>query len=262
MKKGLVCVCEKCGFTTNEYNKSCPMCGMQTMKVPGDEVNINPTLPDILDNNDKRDVKLSYYCYKHRKEMKTKVCIDCNNVGSLMIDYNGKQAIIKRISHLKDIYTDEEIEIILDQLSVQEKHYIYHNYESAYRFFYKKDKPKAIVCFIFSVFLYLVCLDIFFSMNEKEYNFIGFIFNSIGNWLFVVLNVLGLWYLFDATNVEFKKIPIKVGLIVGIPNVIQAVYVLANNSSAKTTMISGLIAIGRSIIVYVISFLVEKKYEK
>ena len=77
-----------------------------------------------------------------------------------------------------------------------------------------------------------------------------------------MLNVLGLWYLFDATNVEFKKIPIKVGLIVGVPNLIQAVYVLANNSSAKTTIISGLIAIGISIILYVISFLVEKKYEK
>lgn len=262
MKKGYVCKCSKCGFMTNEKNKVCPLCGKEMVEVEHEQIQVNPNLPDILDNNKDRDVKMGYYCFKHQTKMRTKVCINCNDVGSLYVEYNNKTAIIKRINSLTDKFTDEEIEVILQQLTEEEKMYIYYNYESAYRFFYKKDKPKAIVCFIFSFVFYFLFLDMVFNMNERNFDFVGYIFNMIGNILFVVLNILGVWYLCDATNVEFKKIPIKVGVCVLIPNLIQLAYTIIRDTKVMETLISGYVTMGVSVLVYVLYFLWEKKHEK
>jgi hypothetical protein len=99
-------------------------------------------------------------------------------------------------------------------------------------------------------------------MFESEYNFMSYFFNALGNWLFTTLGIISIWYLFDATNVEFKKIPIKVGLIIGIPNIIQFGYSLAMNVNIKTMLISGYITILISIIIYIITLLMVKKNEK
>lgn len=262
MKKGYIYKCEKCGFEANEKNKLCPMCNNEMVKTKGENKNINPTLPKQLNPNTKRDVQLTYYCFKCRKEMKTKVCLHCNNVGSLILKYNGKVAVINRITHLTEVFTDEEINVIMNQLTEQEKYYIYHNYESAYRFFYKRDKMKSIACYIFAIILYIVFLDVTFSMVEKEYIFVSYFSNMIGNAIFAILCIIGVWYMFDATNVEFKKVPMKVGTVVTIPNLMQLAYVIVKGSEIKEILISGYIAIVASILIYVIYFLLERQYEK
>lgn len=266
MKKGYICKCTKCGFKTKEKNELCPICNATMDIIEGQTDNLNPTLPNRLDNSlssdTKRDIELGYYCYKCRSKKKTKVCIDCNYVNHLYIEYNNKRAVINRTKRLSDIYNEEELDVISKQLTEQEKVYIYHNYEEAHRFFYKKDTPKAIACFVFALIFYFVLLDMTFNMNESEFVFMSYLFNAMGNWLFLVLSIIGVWYLFDATNVEFKKVPASVGIIVGIPNVIQFGYALASNVNMKTTLITGFIAMFVSLITYIIYLIMVKQYEK
>ena len=262
MKKGYICICEKCGFKTNEKNKKCPICNSLMVESQESGNNLNPTLPEKIDVSKHENIKMGYYCFKCRKKMQTRVCIDCNNVGSLYLEYNNKTAIIKRISHLTDVFNDEEMSVILNELTEQEKVYIYHNYETAYRFFYKKDKNKAIACFIFALIFYFVLLDMTFNMNESSFIFMSYLFNAIGNGMFLILTILGIWYLFDATNVEFKRLPSKVGIIVGIPMIIQFAIALAQGLDIKWTLISGFISMGIAIIIYLLYFLWEKIHEK
>jgi len=262
MKKGYICKCEKCGFETIEKNELCPICDNLMNIIEGNGNNLNPTLPEKLDNTYKRDIEIGYYCYKCRRKRKTKVCVDCNYVNHLYIEYNSKRAVINRTKRLSDIYTKEELNVISSQLTEQEKVYIYHNYEEAYRFFYKKDTPKAIACFVFALIFYFVLLDMTFNMNESEFVFMSYLFNAIGNWLFLTLSIIGIWYLFDATNVEFKKVPVSVGIIIGIPNVIQFSYALASNINMNKMLISGYIAMFISLMIYIIYVIMVKKYEK
>lgn len=262
MKKNHICKCVKCGFETKEKNKLCPICNNLMEIIPGNITEFNPTLPDKIDNTNHNQVEMGYYCFKCRSKKKTKVCIDCNNVCSLYVEVNQKRAIINRVKHLTDIFNEKEIDIICNELNDQEKVYIYHHYESAYRFFYKKDTTKAVACFIFAAFFYYVLLDMAFNMNESQYVFMSYFFNAIGNWLFLVLSTLGIWYLFDATNVEFKHIPTKIAIIIGIPNLIQLGFSLANSSNIKEMLISGLIAMLISIIITIIYFMWERKHEK
>ena len=99
-------------------------------------------------------------------------------------------------------------------------------------------------------------------MNESEFVFMSYLFNAIGNWLFLTLSIIGIWYLFDATNVEFKKVPVSVGIIIGIPNVIQFSYALASNINMNKMLISGYIAMFISLMIYIIYVIMVKKYEK
>lgn len=254
--------CERCHFKVKEKNKKCPICNNNMMKKDGEIEHINPTLPEKIENSHHKEVEMGYYCYKCRKKMKTKVCLDCNNVGSLYLQYNNKRAIIKRIKHLNEMFTEKEIDIINNDITVQEKTYIYHNYESAYRFFYKKDSTKAIVCFIFTIIFYVVLLDMTFNMNENTYIFMSYIFNMVGNTLSLILIYLGIWYLVDASNVEFANIPTKLGIVSIIPNAIQLAYCIAKGVDIKTMLISGLIAFVVGIIFNTIYTIWELKHEK
>ena len=140
MKKNHICKCVKCGFETKEKNKLCPICNNLMEIIPGNITEYNPTLPDKIDNTNHNQVEMGYYCFKCRSKKKTKVCIDCNNVCSLYVEVNQKRAIINRVKHLTDIFNEKEIDIICNELTDQEKVYIYHHYESAYRFFYKNQE--------------------------------------------------------------------------------------------------------------------------
>ena len=139
---------------------------------------------------------------------------------------------------------------------------IYHNYESAHRFFYKKDINKSIVCFIFAFIFYFVFLDMTFNMNENNYLFVSYLFNMISNTMGISLLSLGVWYLLDASNVEFMKIPIKVVIISLIPNLIQLAFCIAKDSNIKLMLISGFIALVISAILNIIYIIWELKHEK
>ena len=262
MKKKIMYKCTKCGFETKEKHQKCPLCYKEMEEKEGEIIEINPTLPEKFDNTGHEDVELYYHCFKCDKKKKTRVCLDCNNVGSMVVEYNGKKAIINRIKHLRDVFSSKEVEYILSKLSDQEKTYIYHNYESAYRFFYRKDTNKSIVCFIFSVFLYFVFLDLAFGMLEDDSLFLGYFLNLAANSLFLILVILGFWYRYDATMVEFKNIPMKVGLFVLVPNAIQLLYVLVNDSKTGEVLISGYITMILTAISYIIYILWWKKHEK
>lgn len=262
MKKGYICKCDKCGFKTKEKNKTCPICNTQMQVLEDKVLDLNPTLPEKIVNDNHKDIEMGYYCFKCRKKMKTKVCLDCNNVGSLYLEYNDKKAIIKRVNRLTDVFDNQEMDVILNELTDQEKVYIYHNYESSYRFFYKKDKNKSLVCFIFAIIFYLVLLDMTFNMKEQDIIFMSYVFNAIGNWFLLTLSTLGIWYLIDASNVEFMKIPVKVGVISLIPNLIQLAICLAKGLDMKMMLITGFIALFIGIICDVIYTIWELKHEK
>jgi len=262
MKKQYIYECAHCGFKTNEKNKKCPICNQEMIKKEGKEININPTLPDKITKDNHNNIEMGYYCFKCRKKMKTKVCLDCNNVGALYIETNNNRAIIKRINHLTEHFDNEEMKVILSELTEQEKTYIYHNYESAHRFFYKKDINKAIVCILFAFIFYFVFLDITFNMNEQNYLFVSYMFNMLANVSGITLLSLGVWYLLDATNVEFMKIPVKVAIISLIPNLIQLAFCIAKDSNIKIMLISGFIALFISVILNVIYIIWELKHEK
>lgn len=262
MKKNYIYECIHCKFKTNEKNKKCPICNNEMEKKEGKEININPTLPNTITNDNHEKIEMGYYCFKCRKKMKTKVCLDCNNVGSLYIETNENRAIVKRIDHLTEHFDEEEMKNILNELTDQEKTYIYHNYESAHRFFYKKDINKSIVCFIFAFIFYFVFLDMTFNMNENNYLFVSYLFNMISNTMGISLLSLGVWYLLDASNVEFMKIPIKVVIISLIPNLIQLAFCIAKDSNIKLMLISGFIALVISAILNIIYIIWELKHEK
>ncbi len=262
MKKNHICKCSNCGFETKEKNRLCPICNASMEIIPGNVVELNPTLPNKIDNSKHKNIEMGYYCFKCRSKKKTKVCIDCNNVCSLYLEVNGKRATINRIKHLTEVFDEKEMDSIINELSEQEKVYIYHNYESAYRFFYKKDVTKSLACFIFAFIFYYVLLDITFNMNDSEFVFMSYFFNALGNWIFLVLAILGIWYLLDATNVEFKNIPVKVAIVIGIPNLIQFGYALALDCNMKEMLISGFITMFITICIYILYFLWEQKHEK
>ena len=262
MKKNYIYECCHCGFQTNEKNKKCPLCENETKKIVHEKLDNVLNLPEKLEANSNRKVKVSYYCFKCRKESINKVCMDCNNVSSLMIEYNNKKAIIKRIDRLSDVFTPNEIDEILSELTIEEKNLIYLNYESAYRFFYKKDKPKAITCFIFAFIFYFLFLDIALNMSEQSIYFMSYFFNVIANFIFAIMILLGIWYLTNATVVEFDKVPAKLAIVISIPNIINLAYLIIMDCKIKEILISGWITLIFSFILYVIYILVAKHYEK
>lgn len=262
MKKNHICKCEKCGFKTKEKNKKCPICNSVMNEIVEEMEQLNPTLPEKFDNSHHEHVEIGYYCFKCRKTVLKKVCLDCNNVASLYIKVNDKIAIIKRIKHLTEYFNEQEMDIILNELTDQEKQYIYHNYESSYRFFYKKDNVKSVACIIFAIILFITFLDIAFSMNEREVPFMSYFFNAVANGMFLILILLSVWYHFDATSVEFNHIPMKTGIIIGIPMFIQFGVCMAIGYEMKQMLISGYISMGIALILYGLYFLWEKKHEK
>lgn len=262
MKKNYIYECINCHFKTNEKNKKCPICNKEMVKQEGEEIKTNPTLPDTITNENHNNIEMGYYCFKCHKKMKTKVCQDCNNVGSLYLETKDTRAVIKRINHLTEEFSEDEMKDIVNELTDQEKTYIYHNYESAHRFFYKKDINKSIVCILFSLIFYFVFLDITFNMSEQEFVFVSYIFNTIANSMGIILIFLGIWYLIDASNVEFIKIPVKVAIVTIIPNIVQLALCIAKDFDVSKMLVSGFITIGVSIILNVIYMLWELKHEK
>ncbi len=262
MKTKKISRCQYCHFETNEKNKICPLCSHIMDYVIGDEININPTLPEKIFLNESRNVQLGYYCFKCRKTSINKACMECNNVGSLYLLYDNKMAIINRIENLKEEFTNEEVDIILKQLTINEKHYLYHNFEGAYRFFYHKDKNKAVACFAFAAFFYYFCLDIMVNNIDGDYAFIAYIVNALGNVLLGSLIILGIWYFIDASNIEFKKKPAKVFISLAIAQSLQFIYAFIKLPSIKMELITGFIALAIGIVIYLILEIWEKKHEK
>ena len=262
MKKNHICKCEQCGFKTKEKNKKCPICSAVMDEIEAKIEELNPTLPEKFDNSQHDHVELGYYCFKCRKKVLKKVCLECNNVASMYIEVNKKTAIVKRIHHLTDYFNDEEMNLIRQDLNDQEKQYIYHNYESAYRFFYKKDNVKFVTCIIIAILLFITFLDMAFNMHDREIDFMSYLFNSVANSLFLILVLLGFWYRFDATSIEFNKIPAKTGVIVCIPTLFQFSYCLVKGVEMKEMLITGYISMGIALVLYIIYFLWEKKHEK
>ena len=99
-------------------------------------------------------------------------------------------------------------------------------------------------------------------MNENNYLFVSYIFNMLSNTVGITLLSLGVWYLLDASNVEFMKIPVKVAIVSLIPNVIQLAFCIAKDCSIKTMLISGFIALIISAIINIIYIIWELKHEK
>lgn len=262
MKIKKISVCQHCHFKTNEKNKKCPLCKHPTDYIVGDEININPTLPEKLFVDINKDAQLEYYCFKCRKESINRVCMHCNNVCSLKFNYNNKNIIVNRVYNLQENFNDNELDVILKQLTDQEKHYLYHNFEGAYRFFYHRDNNKAIACFLFAIFFYYFCLNITAQNIEGNYTFIAYIINALGNVLLGSLIIIGIWYLIDASNVEFKQKPIKIFATLAIVQSIQFIYAFIKLPTMKMELITGFIALFVGIIVYLILEIREKKHEK
>lgn len=204
--------CNKCGFKTIEENKICPLCEGDVEKLNAvDSIIPNYMDPDIILNNNK-EVSFSYYCYKCKKHSQKKVCLDCNIIGYLSINYKQKRYILNRISKLSDVYTDYEVNDILENTDDIEKNYIYHNLSEPSRFFYRKDKSKSNTSYFFAIFLYLLGFIISTNAYDQEM-IIPYFANAFSNTLFVLLIFTGFWYSKNAYEFEEKKIPAKFAII-------------------------------------------------
>lgn len=261
MKKKQVYQCTSCTYSTNEHNKKCPLCNNEMMLNNNIEKHLNHNLPETLLHDD-GEVKMTYYCYKCHKKTSKRVCINCNTVTYIILEYNEKKAIINKIHRLSDVFNDEEIKYILSKLSEEEKDIIYCNYCDSHEFFNRVDKVKSSLMLLSSIFIYVMFLEITLGFNERDLLFVAYFTNAIGNILLCTLIILSIWYLIDATEVEHKMIPLKTLIIVSIPNIINLVYNIINASNIKTTLISGFITIGISFVVYALIHLIGKNNEK
>lgn len=259
MRKTSFYKCGACGFKTREANKKCPLCGFSMQKTDGELADGDFNLPEKLDSQQNRSVQTYYYCLKHGK-MFTHVCLSCNDIGLYCIEYKGKVAFIEKITALSAVFSQEEIAEILRELSFTEKNYIYHNYAFAYRFFYKHDKVKAAICFMFACLFYFTLLGVTF--NVKKFLIASYIFNALNNWLFSFLTILGIWYLFDASGVELKKTPLKMGICCAAIDIIYLLFVVFKGSTLKWALILGYLFIVFSGIFCLGYFLWVKRHEK
>lgn len=262
MKQKKIYICSSCGFETKEKNKTCPICGKEMKYEEKDFTECNPTLPKSFSNSEEKDVKLSYYCPTCRKESHQSICICCNTVCYLSIEYHKKKAIVPKIDHLSDVYNEDELKDMGYFLTQEEKNWIYHYYRGAHKFFYKRDKVKFGVFLFTALLMYFTCLEIFFYMQEKEYLFVGYFVNGLGNGLFLLFLILGIWYLFDASIVEFKKIPTQVALFVMVPMVMQIFLCIFLNVTSRFMFISGYIFMLLTAFIYFIYVCWWKKHEK
>lgn len=252
--------CSHCNFKTNEKHNSCPICNNHMDYLIGN-ITYNPNLPQKLDM-DNRDLKLYYYCNKCKNKGINKICLRCNHIGSLTIEYNEKQATINRIDSLYDVFTDNEVEYITQNLSDQEKNWIYHNFASSYRFFYKRDIPKTFVCFLLAIIMYSLCLSISTKYASTDLIIISYAANAFGNGILTIFMILGIWYLYDASSVEYESVPVTVALINGSTMFIYFLLSLFINLSFKVSFILGFIFILISIVIYLICFFINKKIKE
>ncbi len=260
--KDLISICPICGFKMNGKYKKCPICDSQMNKIKERQFDENPNLPNNFIINDNREVKLGYYCYKCKKNIHQHVCLNCNTIGYMIIEYHNKRAILPRINHLNEVFTNEEVQEIALSLTQEEKCWISHQFMDSYRLFYKRDKVKFGVCLFTALLMYFTSMEIFFYFLEKEYLFVGYFVNGIGNTLFSLFFSMSIWYLFDASVVEYKKIPAQIAIFMSVPNIIQVFICMLMNWQVKGTLISGFIFILLELIIYFIYVMVGKKHEK
>lgn len=203
--------CNQCHFQAQEKQKECPICNKEMQEIEK-EISFDPNLPKQIPSQD-RAVQLGYYCFTCKKVQMNQICLVDNNINSLCLLYNGKKAIIKRIHHLRDVFDEEEVLEISKQLTEQEKHWLYHHFAGAYRFFYRKDKNKAIVSFVMALVMYVFCFLIAANFAGGELHLLVPVFNGLANTMAFIFIVLGIWYLIDASQVEYAGIPKKVGIL-------------------------------------------------
>jgi hypothetical protein len=252
-----ISVCQHCGFKTTENNKICPLCKNQTDRVEGNIPQYNINLPKSMPT-DERDVKIGYLCYKCRKVSKNQVCLQCNVVGQFCIEYNKKRANIKRIDSLDEVYNEEEITKILQQLTEEEKHWIYHNFESSYQFFYKRDTSKALVCLVMGLIMYFIGLSIARNYADGTLLIVSYFANAFGNGALSIFIVLSIWYLVDATNVEYKRVAGTVGIITGVVMVVYVAISMMLSFSFSKAIIYGFLAIVLSLLLNFVYFIIER----
>lgn len=256
-------ICKKCKFKTREKNKLCPICKSE-MKQEEGTISYNPNLPNVLkDNintNDKKDaVKIYYYCPKENKKMKTRICLDCNNVGYLCIEYNEKQAYINRIDSLYDVYENDEVEVIANNLKEEEKYWLYHNFSSSYSFFYRRDKVKSIACILMGLIMFGLCFLLGADYIVKEMAFVSYIALGIGFGCLFVFTSLGIWYLIDASNVEYKGVQVPILIISLISMILFIITSIMFNLMFIGQLIFGLIYSLIASFSYLIYLYVKRK---
>ncbi len=248
--------CSKCNFKTKEKHSSCPLCNGKMNKIEGD-VTYNHNLPNRLNKVD-RNVKISYFCYKCRNESFNKVCLNCNVTSYLSLEYNNKRAVINRIDNLDEVFSEEEVYEILKELTDEEKYYIYHNFAISYKFFYQRDNAKAIILFFMAFLIYYVAFNV--TLNYLETSIIiSYFANGFANGVFSIFTVLGIWYLLDASFVEYDNASPYVGITCGVIQIIYIGLALIYSINFKLTLILGFISIIISIILsFVITTIVRK----
>lgn len=247
--------CNKCGFETIEENKMCPLCESLMTKTSDNDIHkTNYSDPDTIKNSGS-DITFCYYCYKCKKYSQKKVCMDCNIIGYLSINYKQKHYILNRISQLSEVFNDYEIDDILKNTSDEEKNYIYHNLQDSSRFFYRQDKSKSYTSYFFAVVLYILGFIISTSSFDQEL-IITYIANSFSNIFLVMLGFMGYWYSKNAYELEESK---AVGTFATIGVVISFIYIALSLILSLSFIQGFLVSLGFMFLNIVVNYVYYKK---
>ena len=241
--------CPKCKFATKERNKRCPLCH-EEMITEEENLDINCALPQYIKQDD-RKVKLAYYCYKCKNISQNEVCLHCNVKSYLALIYHDKTVVLNYLDSLSDEFSDEEISDILSQLTFEEKNWIYHNLASSYKFFYRRDNTKAIICIILSLIMAYLGCEVGFSY--QKYLIVAYFSLAFGGACFAIFMLLGILYYIDATTVEYSRFASTIGIITGVIEVLFLAAAIIFAFTFKVTLISGLI-------VSLLSFIINLSY--
>lgn len=248
--------CNSCGFIIKEKLKTCPLCHGE-MKQTVELATYGSNLPKAIAPREGK-VRISYICYKCRKKTTHHICLDCNLPNFLCVEYGAKRAIIQRIEDLSDVFTEDEVKEILQELSMEEKSWIYYNLMGHMRFFYRKDKTKAAALFFIGALMFYVCLTIALDIQDKML-FVSYFINALGNGVLGTFLVIGLWYLMDASSVEYKKIAAPIAIVHGFLAVLQAGLSIVFEFNVVKMLISGGITLALAILMsFVVSFAMRK----
>lgn len=245
--------CVKCNFKTIEENKYCPLCNSKTEKIEENNQNIQYADPDKISSSTK-DVSFSYYCYKCKKYSQKKVCIDCNIIGYLSINYKQKHYILNRINKLSDVFSDNEVDEILNSTNDDEKNYIYHNLDEPSRFFYRNDKSKSYTSYFFAIMFYILGFIVSTNNHDNEM-IIPYFANVLSNFSLPILLFIGIWYSKNAYQLEESKSAVKIALI-GL--VISFVYIVISLILSLNYIDSFIFGLGLMFLNIVINYVYYK----
>ena len=269
INKGISCIiklvipmklsqCSRCLFVTKEIHKTCPFCESKTMVIEGEAPIYDASLPQQI----KPQLiipRLEYFCNGCKKPITNYICVECNKQAQLRLLYNGKKAIIGRIESLKEVFTDDEIQDILPQLTHQEKYWIYHHLFLSDRFFYRRDTMKASVSFFVGIVMFFLGLMITTQYIDASDVFVAYFSNAFGNGFLTLFTIIGLWYLLNAGIVEYKKIPTEAAIITSLTFVSYVLLCIIRNFTYQVAFITGFLFIGINGFVYIIYLLLRRQ---